>query len=256
LACDYEPNVITFSTVFSNYSLPSDVVLPPAPDSVYSKVIDTVICSGWDHGITLKPKTSTSDYVYEWNNSSIDSTLTVSDSGVYWVAYNNGCHYKIDTFVLHGSDLNPVITINVFDLSTTIAYRTYQWMMDGHIIANATNSTYAVSQNGEYQVIVGNEYGCKDTSAIYVVTNYTAIDNISKVAPYIKILPNPAHDRVYIQSPIPINIILTNMEGRELLWQSDTKSIDISSLAIGMYMLQITDSDNKPLKKVKLFKWR
>jgi hypothetical protein len=174
-------------------------------------------------------------------------------AGTYWVKYGNSCHYRVDTFVLRGSDLNPVITANGSNMSTTLPYTTYQWYFNNVLIPGATNSTYTAIQNGTYTVVVG-DATCTDTSAVYNMNNGLAIGDISELAQQIKIYPNPAQDIVYIMAPIAVNVEVTGIEGRIFKNIKNATSISVGDLAAGMYLLRITDKDGTVWKVEKLIR--
>ncbi len=251
-ACNYQSNAISFPAATAmGASLPTEVVYAAGPDTLRSRVLDTLICSSWEN-VKLRPVNQTLDDVYTWNNSSTDSTLSVTTAGTYWVKYGNSCHYRVDTFVLKGSDLNPIITVNGFNLGTTQPYTTYQWYRNNTLIAGATNSTYTVTQNGAYTVAVS-DGTCTDTSAIYNVTN-VSIDPIQQLARQIQVYPNPAQDIVHIKASIAVNVKLTGIEGRVLKNVKNAAHIPVGDLAAGVYLLHISDNNGNVLKVEKLIR--
>src|SRR5690606_30761974 len=116
------------------------------------------------------------------------------------------------------------------------------------------NATLTVSENGDYQVIVSNEYGCVDTSDIYRVTNANSINTLHPMAAKITVYPNPAKELVNIQSPVPVALQLMSIEGRLLQPPTEEKSISLASVPAGIYFLRITDKDGVLIKTVKLVK--
>ncbi len=149
----------------------------------------------------------------------------------------------------------PVITTDSFTLGTTGTYDTYQWLLNGEPIAGATDSTYTVTENGDYQVVVTNENGCSETSDVYTVTNYTGIEDIPALANQIRVYPNPATDIVHIYSPVKVNVALTDMAGkliREV--EADSRSLSLEGLAEGVYLLRIADKDGLLIKTEKIIK--
>src|SRR5690606_4733136 len=94
--------------------------------------------------------------------------------------------------------------INEFQLTTALPYSSYQWMLNGSIIDGATDRTHDVRQNGDYQVIVTDSFGCTDTSDVYVVDNYTSI-NAPSIAGQITVYPNPAVNRTSAAVPVPLH---------------------------------------------------
>lgn len=87
-------------------------------------------------------------------------------------------------------DVNPtliphVVCINSSIFSTTINAAildgsspndyTYQWFFEGNPISGATSYTLALSQQGEYSVVVTNAFGCSKTRIVPVIASSTAI---------------------------------------------------------------------------------
>lgn len=253
-ACDYQSNAIIFSgAAFLGYSLPNEVVRAAAPDTVESVVFDTLICgSDWTNGIALQSADTSITETYLWNTGATNSSITVTTAGTYWVKYSNTCHSRVDTFVLNGMYLNPIITTDEFVLGTTTTYDSYQWCLDGEPIPGATVARYTPAENGDYTVIVS-KGSCTETSDVYPVNN-VSVDEVHPIARQIRVYPNPAKDVVYIQAPVPVNLMLLGMDGRTLIAQPESTQLDIADLAAGIYILQITDKDMVPMKMEKLVK--
>lgn len=258
-ACDYQAGSIPLSAgTLTKSGLPNDVVYPMPPDSVYA-TWDTLICTGWETGISLRPAIVSNDYVYEWSDGSTDTLMRVTEKGVYWVKYNDGCHVSVDTFILKGSDVAVTISIEDFELRTTLPYHSYQWLLNGTLIADATNRIYAITQNGAYQVVVTTEDGCIDTSEVYTIENYTRIDDLSNPGKNIRVYPNPAADVIRLHSPVKTNVYITTLAGRVLrqihdIQEYDMREIYVGDLRPGMYLINITNKDGKRLKVEKLYK--
>lgn len=81
----------------------------------------------------------------------------------------------------------PTITVNEFVLGVVGSYVTYQWIKDSTDIPGATNATYTVTENADYQVRVTNDNGCESTSAVYEVNN-VSINDADGIAQYISVL--------------------------------------------------------------------
>ncbi len=254
LACDFQAKSIKLAAgTITKSSLPNEVVYPMAPDTNSSIVMDTTVCSGWEDGIVLYPVAISTEYIYQWDDGTTDSVREINTDGSYWVRYHDGCHYYIDSFKLKGSELNPVITINEFELGTTVSFITYQWMLNGNIIPGATDGIYAITENGNYRVIVS-DGTCTDTSDVYVVTNYTQIDNINLTPGQVHIYPNPSNDIVYIQAPVGVNIKLLDATGKIILQVNDAHSISLKNLVSGLYLLQVSNRNGMLIKIEKIMK--
>lgn len=148
----------------------------------------------------------------------------------------------------------PVITVNGFVLGTTQSYSAYQWMMNGNPIPGATGPTLVVSLNGDYQVSVTDAKGCSATSPVYTVTNATAIADPSDAGQSIRIYPNPTNDRIFIYSPVPVNASISSIDGKQLIHETDVKSMSLKTLEPGIYIIHLTDRRNRTLRHEKIVK--
>lgn len=251
LDCDFQLNSISLAPgTATNIGMPSDVIAALPPDSIYTIAIDTIICENWSSGILLDAQQEGSDYTFTWNDGSHENTLPINNAGTYWVQYGNGCHFRVDTFKLNGAALNPIITVNVFELATTQAYDTYQWMLNGNMITGATNSTYTVTENGDYQVIVSGSF-CTDTSEVYEVTNLSV--NETGNASSIRIYPNPAQHTLYVHAPVDIHLQINGIDGK-ILRTAKGAQIELDGIAAGLYFLQIRNNEGQLLKIEKFIK--
>ncbi len=179
-----------------------------------------------------------------------------TNSGIYTVIYPNkaGCDSTVilDLTILYMD--KPVINVDSFTLGVTGTYATYQWLFGDELIEGAKEGTYTVTENGSYRVIVTDEHGCIDTSDIYIVKNVSINDAGYGLHNNINIYPNPAHERVYIQSPVKVNVRVTDMAGRVMGEWFNATSIPVGTLTQGMYLLNITDEKGAQLKMEKLVK--
>ncbi len=151
----------------------------------------------------------------------------------------------------------PVINVDSFKLGVVTSYPAYQWMKDDSLIPGETDSTYAVKANGNYRVIVTNEYGCKDTSDVYTVRNYTTgIDDLARLKSQIQVYPNPSADIVYIQAPVQMGLVLTDLQGRMLqrAEMQGTHTMSLKDLSDGVYLLHLRDKEGALIKTVKVVK--
>lgn len=231
-------------------TLGTEAVYPLPVDTVRRVALDTAFCG------VASLNAPVGLLAYQWDDGSTGSVREVTNSGTYWVAYNDGCDYKVDTFHIAIENLDPVITVDEFVLSTTLAYDTYQWLLNGELLDGATNNTYTVQVNGDYQVIVGNGNGdgCIDTSAVYSVTNVGVYDE-HVMSSYVHVYPNPATDVIHIKSAIGVDVAISTVEGRVLVSERKCKEpISIRALAVGMYLIRIYDMDGRIIKIEKLIK--
>ena len=155
----------------------------------------------------------------------------------------------------------PSVTYNNFILKAdpiTTSY-TYQWLDgQGNAIPGATDTIFIPTATGDYAVEVTFLNGCKSQSAYYTVTQI-GINEFS-IANGIGLYPNPADKEIAVQltsaKPISCTISILDMTGRLLYSQDfDLKvgqqeiTLDISSIPVGVYMLDITDGKQHTTKK-------
>ncbi len=137
----------------------------------------------------------------------------------------------------------PIVSQSGSDLTTGI-YTTYQWYLDGNIIAGATSQTITPSGNGNYTVEVSNGLICSALSTEFNVSN-VGIDENSNSKLFI--YPNPATSVLNIESEIFTEISIYSNLGQEI--QSfdlslGKNTVDVSSLADGLYIIQLSNKSS------------
>ena len=181
---------------------------------------------------------------------------TYMTSGIYTQTLPNslGC----DSIITLDLTIAPVGSITVMmsgsKLVTAEQFVTYQWIYNGQAIAGATDSVYTFTQNGNYQVAVTNANGCSDTSDIYVVSQVSINEGTSALADQISVYPNPARDMVNVQSPLKVNITITDIKGRMISQVANASRFSIKELPSGLYLLRISDRTGQVIKTIKLTK--
>lgn len=142
-------------------------------------------------------------------------------------------------------------------MRTANMYVSYQWYKNLTPIAGATAYSTPITGNGNYKVAVTDTNGCQSVSAVYVLTDWkgggaTGVAEVSNTE--ISIFPNPANNSVHVTGMPHMRAVITGVDGRALIDQKDATDIDISSLADGMYIITVYDSENQLLKTQKLIK--
>ena len=138
---------------------------------------DTTICEGEE--LVLDPGEGYESYI--WNNFSTEQTLTVTESGTYWVQVmgEGGCSSTAQIVV----DFAPAID---FDLGNdtilctgeTLLLEAIEDMASYLWNDGSTASTLEVTETGTYWVTVENDGGCAKTDTIQVTfeLNSTTVD--------------------------------------------------------------------------------
>ncbi len=253
-ACDYQADVLQLmdDTISLGRSFPNEVVLSLPPDTTFTLTLDSVVCKA-DFTLSAPSGFDT----YQWNDGTSTANRTITAPGTYWVASNDICSPRVDTFIIAGVGFSaPVITANVHELTTTPTYNTYQWLLDGATITGATTNSHTALKNGNYQVIVTSADGCTDTSSVKAITDITAtaITSLSISAAQVSVYPNPATTVLYISAPAAVDIALSSIDGRIVKQLQQINTVDIQDLSTGIYLLQITDKNGKFIKTEKLVK--
>ncbi|NBX79064.1 MAG: PKD domain-containing protein, partial [Flavobacteriales bacterium] len=164
-------------------STPFAVSVNPLPTPAITAAGSSVICPPSD--VTLQSTTAVGQ-TYTWNTGATTSSITTSTPGSYSVSVvdANGCTGASAPFTIYD------MTANIFvDGSSTICQggsvqvsvnspyldpaTTFQWSMNGQVIAGATSASYAATQTGSYQVTLTNG-SCTQTSASVQITVFTA----------------------------------------------------------------------------------
>ncbi|MFA6059747.1 MAG: T9SS type A sorting domain-containing protein [Taibaiella sp.] len=250
--CNFNRKAVALQSYSSGAETMGGGFVKPYPNDTVFARHDTLGCN-LSSGTMVLQSPSALSFHFEWDNGSTTAQRTVNASGTYWVRNGDYCHYRVDTFVVIMENINAAIAVNGLVLSTTVPYTNYQWLYNGNIIAGATASTYTVTQNGNYSVVVNNG-NCVDTSAIYEATNVTGIDDLQRLAQQIKVYPNPAKNKVYISAPERINVVVSSIEGKEIVAVKNASVIMLDQLAKGIYFLRITDKNGALIKVEKLVK--
>lgn len=182
--------------------------------------------------------------------------FTYTQSGTYIQRIPNAasCDSTITLHLTITNNMHIQIAANNLVLQANNTYTSYQWLLNGIAISGATNSTYSVTQNGNYSLVASNTTGCSDTSNVLTIGNVTGINNVASLANSIHIYPNPAHDLIWINAPIKINLKLTSIEGKLLRQSFGTNNIRIDGLSTGMYFLHILDVSGNALKVERIIK--
>jgi len=201
---------------------------------------------------------------YQWYNrgsaivGATGPNLTVFDSGYYNVIVTvvGSCTQtsnNTDTVVVNQLAA-PVITGSPYSslITSSGSYAHYQWYLGTTPLVGDTLSSVNVYVNGSYHLVVTNSEGCTGVSNVFT-KNTTGVSNVSGNND-ITIYPNPVSTVVHIDASIPVDATISTIEGREALKQADAKTIDLTTLANGIYMIRVYDKTGTLLKVEKLVK--
>ncbi|MEY4486281.1 MAG: hypothetical protein RL440_812 [Bacteroidota bacterium] len=196
---------------------------------------------------------------YQWyfNGSPISgatsATHTIFQSGNYTVVAINaqGCIAFSDT--LQAVYCNPYVQAQLTETNGTLIVSnsaqnaTYTWYLDGQLLANQQANTLTFQENGNYQCIVSDAFGCSDTTNLLLIEAGLASNSIEQP----RLFPNPAKDALTIS--VPIHWLGAQLEISDLLgkvrYQSQLdnykNAISLTDFQPGSYLIRLTVQDRQ-----------
>jgi hypothetical protein len=225
---------------------------------------DAILCTG--STLNLNAETGYSNYV--WSNSSLGSTLIVTNGGLYSVSAQNenGCFGTSN--VVNVQEINtPVASFtyeqvaDLYSVNFTCGQLadTYNWDFGNNQTSTEVNPNFTFPFDGTYPVtlIISNSCG-SDTITVDVVVIKTGIQELTTVDALI-IGPNPGDDKLMIQGNSAhsqlLEVNLFSVSG-QLIMKSNNPikgnfkfELDTSELGSGIYMVQLSDEESSLIRK-------
>lgn len=243
----YGGGVASFITKFCTANLLGGIAGPDTACARTPITLTTPVVPGATDYIWILPQ--------GWQGASNTNTIEVIPNGqsdTVWLKI-----VKCDTSTAIWKSIyiheNPeaIIVANGAQLSTQHQHQTYQWYYNQQPLSGATNSSYTATQLGYYQVVVTNEGSCTDTSELFNY-NGVGIGETERLKAAIRLYPNPTEGKLFINSPVKINIQLYSMDGRSVLAAKNVHMIDLAEWSNGVYLLKIFDQHNRFIKAERI----
>ncbi len=201
-------------------------------------------------------------YVSAWGNNKLnkfDASLTGAHTVLPTVLSSPAdidCRFGTTTDIVGNTNANNTITLTQINLpiaeivygnasmTTTQAFQSYQWYLDGEMITGATEQTYVPTIQGVYYCVVS-QNNCSAQSneikAPFLSNSSFAGENKSKL------FPNPSSDLITVSfdGVFDGNYTIINALGQTVLTEkgnaTNEKSlkISVSNLKTGHYILQM-----------------
>ena len=111
----------------------------------------------------------------------------------------------------------------------------YAWYLNGELIDDATDQTYTATEDGDYHVELGTDWGCTTVSEIMVV----GLETLNQTS--VVLYPNPTSGLVRMDGlDHPVAAQVMDASGRVVMEVTLNPStmLDLSGLAEGMYAVQ------------------
>ena len=180
--------------------------------------------------------------IYEVNSAG--TTLWTYSAG----GTTSQAHRYSQCYISNAAPSQPTITTSSNDLQSTSA-TTYQWYLNGDIIAGATSQNYTPTQSGIYVVRITDANGCVyRCSQGYMYSIATGINDIE--TKNISVYPNPSTGIVDLdfnyQKFNSVNVQVYDVYGKLVLSCKDNWRLDLTQLSNGIYTLAISIDNKKP----------
>lgn len=197
----------------------------------------------------------------------VDSlTFDLSSSDKESFGINVPTYFAMDNLItLDGEcpDITEIFAQNVSEDSADVSWSSlwgkgpYEIAIDESVTLEPSSSPISVEgqsytakdlkPNTEYvfhirTVCDDDTYSDWDTLS-FKTLNASSIANIPNNRLPIYIYPNPATDYLHIQAEKPVDVLIYNAIGQEVLIQKQAKKVDVSSLASGIYLLRAEDGN-------------
>ncbi|MEO8771513.1 MAG: ice-binding family protein [Ferruginibacter sp.] len=197
-----------------------------ATASVISAATTTEFCAGGS--VTLSGNVGGT-----WSTGATSATLTVTESGDYFVSNTSNCGTAVSNHILVTVNPLPVPTISANGpltfcnggsvVLTASSGSSYLWS------TGATTPNITVTESGSYSVSVTNDAGCTATSAATTVT----------------VNPNPTAS-ISAGGPITFcaggSVVLTASSGSSYLWSTGATTPNIAVTESGSYSVSVTNA--------------
>jgi hypothetical protein len=223
-----------------------------------------VICRGESTGsAAIYASGGTPSYSYQWSTSPVQATPSAQNlsAGTYTVTVSDSHHCTVTattqitqpatgltaTVSSTGSTgTNGTATITATEGAGTLSYL---WSPSGQ-----TTSTATALAPGAYTVTVTDSLGCTLSGSV-TVSNLSGISEIDNNA--LIIYPNPVSDQLHIsiegKVQTQMTILISDMSGRVVLTNNTTSgTINVSSLANGVYVIKVNSEDKVYLKHITI----
>lgn len=237
----------------SSSSAASPVLVTSVPTPTITHTLPTEFC--WGSHVTLDLNISAAPgIVFTWKRNGVVIPGATADSfhanisGTYECEVNvsgGGCvnsttPITVTMYVLP----NPIINYVGGKLVTDTFYTSYQWYRNSGTIGGATTYKTTPALIGDYSVLVTDTNGCVSMAPVYPLTKIKLGSDDLKAGVAPNIYPNPATDRIFIEYGQEEKVVIMSADGRNVLESQTGKTIDISGLANGIYVISVYDVQN------------
>lgn len=202
--------------------------------------LDSTGCWSVASGVVLSSSAEQVEVV--WNTNGTYQISHINYSDVFASAPSTDSSIVIHPLPV--AAFNTDVAVNEVDFTPNdLTNTTYSWDFGDGNTSSDVSPQYTYAQNGSYVVTLTttNSNGCSQQFTDTV--NVTTLNTLAYNQERINIYPNPATDKVSIESPLPIKQIkVYSMDGKLLIVQDDSQNknlLDISNLNAGIVLIEV-----------------
>jgi hypothetical protein len=227
--------------------------------AVTVSAVKTSFCTGDSVLLTTSPSTGLS---FQWRKNgtiipgATEDSIYVKQGGAYTVhsSDTNSCNSVSNTVSLteNPSPVPPAVTLSGTTLTSSYTFGN-QWMHNGADIFGATGMNHTALASGYYKTRVATG-GCTSISDSVLVL----LSGLSSTVEHlVKVFPNPATEKVYVRTDIPLKleVKITDVRGA-LLHCSQINGAGVLEIGAGafrgkgIYFLHLTSDRGYTVRKI------
>lgn len=245
----YTVSLVATNSVGVSTPYTSTVLVISTPTAVSTS---TSICAGQNGIVTVS--TNATNVIWTGGQTGTSAIYSPVATTVYnYTASSGACQTTGTSTITVGiPPATPTVTQIGNTLSSSPAI-SYQWYLNGSIIAGATSQTYTPVSDGWYSVWTSNGNCQSSSSAIYITV--ASVNDLVLVFSEIEISPNPVQDMLFImfkngeEKTIKYSVI--NVIGQEVLngqfktLSANKSTVSVESLVRGTYILKLNDDKSE-----------
>lgn len=220
---------------------------------------DTFYCTG-SNPLILNPGGNYDSY--SWNTGDTTSSIEVSQAGNFFVTVTNewGCESTAQAEIESRPGINLNLGPDIADTNTSVTltiqgnFASFLWS------TNETTRSISVDSTGTYWAQVTGNNSCTGSDTINVSIHYYDDTSVGeKETPDVKLYPNPATDRIFIENTglqEVYEFTLLSSTGAVVkqktvsFAQTAREEINIQELSPGLYFLKVQSTQKRGVFKI------
>ncbi len=236
-------------------------VLTKVTRPVATTLGDTSFCNGGSVLLRTSVSAGATGIQLQWKRNTVNipgattTTYVATTSGLYsaFITIPSSCSIGTNSIDVTVYPLpTPTVTFNGVKFTTQNFYVNYQWYINTITIPGATSKSVVATNNGSYRVFVTDTNGCTKLSDAYGLYNLSvgSVNHIGEVSIY----PNPATQLLNIDVEGQFSVSISSIEGKSIAVYNNSRTLDISALPAGLYLVAVRNEEGNTVHVEKLIK--